>query len=274
MHLLKLGLLILSVSLMIIVANPINAQLDQKEWIPLPSECPSSKGSSNEITCERQNNGTIIILPASYNKDKTYPALIILPFTGGTPSDYFGGDFSAKYKARDTYEKSFIVFLPNVVGKQSDWDPPQNFASAIQRNEEFVKSDLKILVPKYNIDSSRLVIGGSSLGGDLSCALSVRNPKLFQGVVVINSQCTATGDEPNMRNLATHNIRFFMSMDEADDYDRLPDMRRAVDELVKYGISNRFEIIPSDNGSSRTARLMRGIDYILFSKDFSARPEI
>lgn len=86
--------------------------------------------------------------------------------------------------------------------------------------QAFLK-DLDALMARHNvkIDKSRVALGGSSLGGDLSWALSLRNPNLFQGAVTINSRNTyrlnSCGDESSnlessMSQLAQNNARFAM----------------------------------------------------------------
>lgn len=266
-RLLIVSVFIFVTSLMTIVMKPVDAQMRTQN-----SVSPSSKATPNESTCIPRSDRTIVKLPAFYDKKNTYPALIILPFTGGTPADYFQGAFAEQYSERT--ENPFIVVLFDIQGSKNDWNPGKNFYPAIERCEKFVKTNFADLIPKHNIDPSRIVLGGSSLGGDLSWALSLRNPSLFRsGTIVINSQSTYR-DEVGMRQLASNKSRFFMLASETDEYKRLPDIRRAVEELAQYGVDHRFEVIPDADYSSsglRTEMLMRGVDYVLFNKEFSSR---
>ncbi|MBW4541057.1 MAG: hypothetical protein KME43_18245 [Myxacorys chilensis ATA2-1-KO14] len=259
-RLLVVSIIIFLMSLTTVVIKPMEAQIGTQNSVKPP------KTTSNESTCTPRSDKTDVKLPSSYDRRNTYPALIMLPVTGGTPNDYFQGAFAEQYSVR--IKNPFIVVLFDIQGSRNDWDPGKNFYPAIERCEKFVKSNLAGLISKYSIDPSRIVLGGSSLGGDLSWALSLRNPALFQsGTIVLNSQSTYR-DEVAMRQLVANKSRFFMLANEVDEDKRLPEIRRAVDELAKYGVDHRFEIISDAN---YTEMLMRGVDYVLFNKDFSPR---
>ncbi|NET07823.1 MAG: hypothetical protein F6K09_03215 [Merismopedia sp. SIO2A8] len=256
----KVSLVVLVTLLTTIVIKPVDAQIETQK-----SVTPPSRSTLNEPIRRQESNGTTVILPASYDEEKTYPALILLPWTGGTPVDYFRGAFAEQYRTR--IENSFILILPDVQGSLNDYTPPKNFRSTIKRYENLVRSDLDVLIPKYNIDESRVALGGYSLGGDLSWELSLRNPGLFSGTIVISSK-SHHRDESSMLQLAAKNSRFFMLIDE-EDKGRIPRMRDAVEELARYNVIHRFEIVPgADHYNISTPRevLMRGVDYVLFTE--------
>jgi pimeloyl-ACP methyl ester carboxylesterase len=235
-RLLLAGVIVLAISFVSIVMQPVRAQLDVKDPIRSPS---ASTLKLNEPVRKQESNGTVLILPTSYDEEQTYPALILLPWTGGTPADYFRDTFAEQY--REPVESSFILILLNVQGSPNDYTPPDNFGPTVERYENLVRSHLETLIPKYNIDASRVATGGYSLGGDLSWALSLRNPDLFRGIVIIGSRSTYRAAS-NMSQLAANDSRFFMVMGEEDE--RLRQMREAVEELARYDITYRFEILP------------------------------
>jgi pimeloyl-ACP methyl ester carboxylesterase len=256
-------------SLITIAMKPVDAQLE--------TEISSCTSTSSKITCIKQSNGTVVILPVSHNQKNAYPALILLPFTDGTPADYYQASFAEQYETRTA--NPFIVILPDVKGSSNDWNPPENFPKTVERYDKIVTNDLKALIPKYNIDAFRVALAGYSLGGDLSWALSLKNPSLFRGTIVMNSKSTYRGKSNSeqskiFQELAANKSRFFMIASEADDKQRLPDMRRAVEELAQYGVTHQFEIIPGINddpkgleaSAIRTERLMQSVDYVLFNK--------
>lgn len=272
-RLLQVSIVVLATSLMIIMMRPVDAQSEPQNSI-ISSSVSTSNESTRSIT---QSNGTVVILPASYSNEKTYPALIVLPYTGGKPIDYFWGSFVNQYETRT--ENSFILILLDVEGSEKDYPPLGDFSRTIERYEKLVINNLDDLIPRYKIDKSRIVLGGSSLGGDLSWALSLRNPTSFRGTIVINSQSTYRGKSDSdkskiFQQLVANKSRFFMIASEADEYQRLPEMRRAVEELAQYGVAHRFEIIPGErysSGNIRTEMLMRSVDYVLSFPDFSPR---
>jgi Putative esterase len=219
--------------------------------------------------CKKENTGTVVVLPASYDKTSTYPALIILPATYSTPASYINGDFAEQYKTRT--ENQFIIILLPVEGKKSDWEPDENFAPATKRYEKLIKSNLDSLKPNYNI--SVVALAGSSLGGDLSWLFSLRNPDLFRGSIVINSQ-SLEPVAPNMVKLATNKSRFVLISSEVDTYDRLPCMRNTAKRLADNGLTHWFGVVPGTDFSPSeisVQMLMPSIDYVLFNKDFDRR---
>ncbi|MEO0987482.1 MAG: alpha/beta hydrolase [Cyanobacteria bacterium J06639_14] len=217
---------------------------------------------------QQESNGTVVILPPSYDESVTYPALVLLPWTGGTPADYFRGTFVEQYRART--EDPFILILPSIRSSRSDYSSSGAWQATIERYENLVSSNLELLVPKYNIDASRVVVGGHSLGGDLSWALGVRNPDLVHGVIAVGSQSNYR-DESKMPQLATSDSRFFMVMG-ADDW-RIERMRLAVNELAKHEVSHSFEVVPNANHRTVMSQyapgevLTQGMDYILSGEE-------
>ncbi|MFG6107512.1 alpha/beta hydrolase [Adonisia turfae] len=231
----------------------------------------STEPTSDESTCVLRSNNIEVKLPISYSEDHTYPALIILPFTGGTPASYFRGSFAEKFETR--VENPFVVILFDIQGSANDYTPPENFGPAIERCEQLVLAQLEDLVPQYRIDESRIALAGSSLGGDFSWSLSLRNADFFKGAVVINSRSGDRVCVSGMRQLAENNARFFLASSEEDPKSRLPSMRQSVEELTQYNIAHRFEVIPTHEtdpergyGPSelRTEILMQGVDFVLF----------
>ncbi|MFG6107511.1 dienelactone hydrolase family protein [Leptothoe sp. EHU-05/26/07-4] len=225
------------------------------------------KSSSSESSRVSESNGTIVILPPAYDEKETYPALVLLPSTGGRPIDYFRGPFAERYQSRN--DNPYILILPDIQSNESAYSSGEAWLATIEQYEKLVGSNLDFLIPKYNIDSSRIVIGGYSLGGDLSWALSLRNPSVFRGVIAVGSQSNIRNDL-NMPKLAVNDSRFFMIMGEEDW--RLQRMRLAVDELARYNITHRFEIIPNADHYTIFNQYPVGeifteaIDFILFDE--------
>lgn len=261
-RLLRVSVVVLIASFTTILMKPVYAQLEKQNSVNL-----FSTSTSSEPTRIQESNGTVVILPASYSKENSYPALILLPFTGGTAADLFDGDFAEQYQSRTT--NPFIVILPAGQGSANDYNRPGAFGTTIERYERLVRSALSALTPKYNIDASRVAIGGYSLGGDLSWALSLRNPGLFQGTIVIGS-LSSYRNASNMPRLAANNSRFFMIMGEQDE--RLREMRSAVSELARYNVIHRFETVPGADHYNIFRQyapremLTQSVDYVLFNE--------
>jgi predicted esterase len=194
--------------------------------------------SQQNVTRVVESNGATVILPASYDQQKSYPAVVLLPFTGGTGLDFFEWAIEKPYRDRRT--NPFIVIIPSGNGSLSDYTPGSAFAATIQRYDNQVKSDLKTLIPKYKIDASRVSIGGYSLGADLAWALSLRNPKLFRGAVLIDSICSYRLSS-SMSQLAEQDFRTFMIVGQKEAGEISHPMNDIRVLLDKYKVPNLYK---------------------------------
>ncbi|MCP4441002.1 MAG: alpha/beta hydrolase [Aureispira sp.] len=227
-----------------------------------------------------------VILPPNYDTTKTYPALVLMPYTGGCAEDFFNkyakesmaqssslsGKFSEileLYNARHSTDRSFIVILPHGVGSTKDhsW---QGFAACIERYEKRVRKDLKKFIPKYNINTDQVVIGGVSLGGDLSWALSMRNPELFKGAIVTGSRCSYPPEE-KFPILKAKNYSFFLAMGMEEGKHRLTGMRYARQLLDSNRVAYLYKEMPFLSHNRAPLWLFfDGIDYTLYDDNKTA----
>jgi predicted esterase len=235
------------------------------EESPTPSSKTLDVSVSQQMTRIVESNGTTVILPASYDKQKSYPAVVLLPFTGGTGLRFFEWAYEKPYQDRQT--NPFIVILPTGKGSVSDYTPGSAFERTIQRYDNQVKSDLKALIPKYKIDASRVSIGGYSLGADLGWALSLRNPELFRGAILIDSICSDRRSS-SMNQLAKRNFRVFMIVGQKEAGEQNHPMHEIRKLLAQYKISNEYkDFSKSDHNTILNdispAMFMQAVDYSL-----------
>ena len=245
------------------LSKPVSAQVEMHS-----SAAAVSAPVSTQPIRRRESNGTVVILPGSYNPENTYPALVLLPWTGGRSVAIFDGYLAAQYEARTS--NPFIVILPSISSSSAAYASSGAWNATIRRYENLVKRELSNLTQKYSIDESRVALGGPSLGGDLSWALSLRNPDLFRGAIVIGSQSTYR-DAASMSQLAANDSRFFMIIGQQDIGRRVSGMRNAVQQLANHGVDHRFELVPNTNHRNIINRYAPGafaqsIDYVLFDE--------
>jgi hypothetical protein len=232
-----------------------------------------------------------IILPAGYDKTRIYPTLILLPYSSNL-TDYYSRSFFQQYSKRT--DNAFVIISFDAKEKSKIGDPYWN--GNLQNNNSLCRkiktydlwiNDLDNLLNRFmpeskvKIDKSRLALGGSSLGGDLSWALSLRNPKLIRGTVIINSESSyrlnTCGDETltleeSMRQLADKKARFamFLGSYTVKTQPNKKQIQAAIELLNKYGLEPRY--IPVSTGNQeedrrlRTDRMMESVDYVLFGK--------
>jgi hypothetical protein len=232
-----------------------------------------------------------IILPAAYDKTRKYPTLILLPYSSNL-TDYYSRSFFQQYSKRT--DNAFIIISFDAKERYKTGDPYWN--ANFQNNNNLCRkiktydlwiNDLDNLLNRFmpenkvKIDKSRLALGGSSLGGDLSWALSLRNPKLIRGTIIINSESSyrlnTCGDETltleeSMRQLADNKARFAMFLGNytAKTQPNKKQIQDAVELLNKYGLEPRYTPVSTGNQEEdrrlRTDRMMEGVDYVLFGK--------
>lgn len=221
-----------------------------------------------------------VILPPDYDAGRRYPAVIFLPYTGGTSADiyekylyesqgfaYGQDDLNSFFNALfpDQYQRaqnSFITILPGGYGSQRDhsW---QGFNACIYRYENRILEDLKTLVPTYNIDPDRIVLAGHSLGGDLSWAISQRYPQVFKGALVMGSRC-GYYEDGKMPLLAKEGVRYFLIMGEHETPERMVSFNGSRQMLEQNRIEHFFVSNPGAGHDPGTFEQFRdGLIYLL-----------
>jgi pimeloyl-ACP methyl ester carboxylesterase len=213
-----------------------------------------------------QGNGTVVILPVNYDKTQTYPALILMPPTNRTASEFFNWAMSEAYRTRTG--QPFIVILPPERGGRGDYSSGGAFESAIAYYEKSVRDNLTALIPKYNIDKSHIAIGGFSLGADLSWAISLRNPDLFKSAILIDSLCTYRLPQ-NVPQLASKKFRFVLIAGRKEGGEAIHPLGNVKAILDRNQIANIYKSFPSASHARiieliPDAMWMESVDFALF----------
>lgn len=159
-----------------------------------------------------------LVLPADYDSDESYPLVIFLPYTGGTSIEQ-----ARAFGVEPGEQEGFAVLLPEGRFEASDYLP--DFLSFVSWVEERLYSDVAKAVDDHSIDPNQIYVGGYSLGGDLSWALSVRNPDDFAGALVAGSRSSHPVDRSAVSRLAEHGFRAAFLIGDRD----IPDRRRGLD---------------------------------------------
>ncbi|MEE8436580.1 MAG: WG repeat-containing protein [bacterium] len=225
-------------------------------------------------------HGSDVVLPPGFNKRRKYPAWIVLPYTGGTTTEmlknYLGWrkdlNFEQKFRlflqylypnAKVRERKKFVIFLPAGRGSKRDhsW---RGFERAMQRYEARAKAFLRKYGKALNIDRSKVVIGGHSLGGDMGWALPLRNPRLFSGAIVMGSRASFRNDD-SLRILKRRKFRYFFSIGARDRRVRQAGQAKARYELQRAGVRYAFFSIPRAKHSVILPEtpLMAALDYTM-----------
>ena len=198
------------------------------------SSRPVSTTPSSTLTEMTEPDGTTVILPPGYDERKTYPALVLMPYTDRTALHMFNWGM---YEAYHQVEESFVIIMPPGQGSSANWSG-WGWEALVEDYESYIQQDLMPVVDKYAVDPEQLVIGGFSLGGDLSWTLSLRNPEMFTGAIVMASMSNYR-DPQNATALADNDFRYFMVMGGYDG--NRGSMYDALDTLDNHDIDYHYE---------------------------------
>jgi predicted esterase len=216
------------------------------------------------LTHFEESNGTTVVLPPSYDKSKKYPAIVILPYTDSNACRFFNWVFRDRYAQNST---PYIAILPAGVASRADYATGKLFDETVGRFETTINDDIKTLTPKYNLDRKRISLAGFSFGADLGWALTVRNPGVYNGALIIDSFCNYR-NTANMNALAQGKTRFFLIVGEKDDAELNHPMKDVENLLDEYRIANVYETFAEASHSEiineiPIAMYQQALDYIL-----------
>lgn len=233
------------------------------------SEDPAVLGTdSTKLTEITEADGTTVILPPGYDASRPYPALVLMPYTNRTALHMFNwGIYDAYHRRSATTtgeNNAFVIIMPPGQGSSANWSG-YGWESLVSEYETYIQQDLDPIAAKYNVDPNQMVIGGFSLGGDLSWTLSLRNPGLFSGAIVMGSMSNYR-DEQSAQLLAASNFRYFMVMGGYDS--NRGAMYSALDALDQHRIAYHYEEVTSAGHGDLPERMqndlfLSAMDYVL-----------
>ena len=195
-----------------------------------------------------------LLLPPNYEENKKYPIIVFLPGIGNTSEEFFKtylfkygslrssieesfSDFlKQNFSKEELLKNSFILLIPNYKGSLVG-----GFNKQLKTVENMVMSDLNSLASKYSIDKEHIIITGFSLGGDLSFAIGLRNPKTFCGAIIMSSRCSYR--TKNIIGIVqNNNFKFYFTMGDLDE--RKNSMNKVIELLDKNNIIYQVKILP------------------------------
>lgn len=238
------------------IDHPIESLENRTGALPAVSNLPSKIA---EIT---ESDGTTVILPPGYQSNRTYPALVLMPYTNRTALHMFNWGIYDAYHRRTA--DSFVIIMPPGQGSPANWSG-SGWEALVNEYEAYVQQDLTPLVQKYHLDPDQIAIGGFSLGGDLSWTLSLRNPGIFSGAIVMGSMSNYR-DRQNAQQLASKDFRYFMVMGGYDG--NRGSMHNALKVLNRNNIDYHYEEVSNAGHGDLPEQMQRDLflsamDYVL-----------
>lgn len=163
----------------------------------------------------------------------------------------------------DVKNKAFIALIPDGTGSTNDhsWE---GFEACIFRYENKILKDIDSLSQTYNIDQSKIILAGFSLGGDLSWAISQRYPEKFKGAIVSGSRC-GYAEKGMMQRQAKQGVRYYITMGEYESATRMTGAKAANTLLNNNGIKNKFNTIPyAEHEPATLEQFKEALNFLLF----------
>jgi predicted esterase len=206
-----------------------------------------------------------VVLPPDYDPARAYPVVEILPATGSTAGTLLqiylsrvglgrlyaappGQQLAAlrPYLFPDTSRiaRGCIFILVHGRGSADDYRTGQAWARTVARYEAQVLADLRAVAATRRVDATRMAVAGFSLGGDLAWAITLRNPGILHGAIVMASRATYRPTQDDASLLASRGVRVFMTMGDTDDGTRQRLAGAAAQSLDRWGVSHRFRLLP------------------------------
>ncbi|MFW5828268.1 MAG: hypothetical protein ACOCU4_09250 [Alkalispirochaeta sp.] len=179
------------------------------------------------------NRRAEVVLPVGYNRTTDYPVFVVLPPTGLEASRV------AQYLGLDPgRQEDFILIFPAGRPTRDEYLP--DFLTFVEWYEERVLSELDSVLENYSADPNRIYLGGYSLGGDLSWALSVRNPELFAGAVIAGSRTSHPVEEAALETLRNRGFRGSFLIGDREDPARYNGINRSRTAFNNAGIEHQY----------------------------------
>ncbi|RJF87552.1 hypothetical protein D3874_11410 [Oleomonas cavernae] len=204
-----------------------------------------------------QDDGTRIVLPPGFSKDRQWPAVVFLPATDGTAPDLY-----RYYAAQHEQRGGFVAVLPPGSSGASDYSDGERFAETIAQWNDRVVETLTRHEARFAIETGRVALAGFSLGGDLSWALSLSSPQAFCGAVVMGSRC-GFRTRHSLDLLAFRGYRFALLRGADEASARVAGMAAARRLLDEQGIANIFGEVPGEHVRAPPETFMGAVDFVL-----------
>lgn len=232
-----------------------------------------------------------LLLPPGYDAAHRYPVVVLLPFTSGGAGRLltdWAAQTSRRSRARESSEgalaalldyfypdgagrESFAMLLTGGSGREADYATEDAWSATIVRIEDELLADLDALAARYALDTTRVVLAGYSMGGDLAWALALRNPTRFSGAIVMGSGASYRTAASRMATLAARGARFFFTVGDHDD--RAEGSRAAMRLLERHRIASHFrELVELGHEPARLDDFEQALKFVLWNRP--PQPEV
>lgn len=201
--------------------------------------------------------GSRLLLPPAASGLK--PALILLPFTGGTAQRLYDWRYAEALPAF-AREANLIIVIPE--GNHGDYSTGAAWDATLKRYTADIAADADEIVQKHGADPRRIVLAGYSMGGDIGWALPQRDPERYAGAVIMGSRSSYRA-KGALEKLAARGFRYFMYMGEREFIEREQGMDAARAALLKSGVAFQNAEAFEDHIPAPPETFVQGLRYVL-----------
>ena len=177
----------------------------------------------------------ILIKPANYSKNRSYPLFIFLHSLGMSPEDVLKKDISLLSK------QNFYILIPQGIypcDSGYSWYKIQEssrFAHGLETDENIVKSLLSEIKSHYSINGTKIYLSGFSQGGRLSFYIGLRNPNDFCEIIPIGGAYMDSMLDPFLEGALNLKISLFHgTKDEVNSFECI---KQCYDKLKQRGMN-------------------------------------
>lgn len=204
--------------------------------------------------------------PVGYSSNRQYPVFVVLPPTGSRAS------YMARRMGLDPErQREFILLFPAGSPLRSEYLP--DFVRFVEWYEERLFADLDRVFDTYNANPSEVYLGGYSLGGDLSWALSARNPDRFAGAVMAGTRTSYPINAATLERMRESGYRGAFLIGNREQRARYEGINYVRNRLERAGVENRYAEYPGAHVMPPTSRLQEKIAYVTEIENLPSRSE-
>lgn len=196
-----------------------------------------------------------VVLPIGYDRSISYPVFVVLPPTGWPASR-----MTFRLGLDPATQRDFILMFPAGRPTRDEYLP--DFFTFVSWFEERLLQDLSYVLERFSADPNRIYLGGYSLGGDLSWAISVRNPHVFAGAVIAGTRTSHPVTPLALEMMRERRFRAAFLIGDREDPDRYRGINFARSRFESGGVEHVYREYAGGHIMPPTELMLEMISYV------------
>ncbi len=196
-----------------------------------------------------------VVLPNGYNRSISYPVFVVLPPTG-----WAAARTTFRLGLDPAVQRDFILVFPAGRPTRDEYLP--DFFTFVSWYEQRLLQDLAYVLERFSADPNRIYLGGYSLGGDLSWAISVRNPHVFAGAIMAGTRTSHPVTPLALDMMRDRQFRAAFLIGDREDPDRYRGINFARSRFEAGGVEHLYREYPGGHIMPPTELMQEMISYV------------